>query len=96
MELSERLEKYREILKMLDISTKALVAAGFIRNEDGLRQEKFILKELLRVERALAARGKPTVQKVSGRERLVLAAELPHPETDGRWKERAEELRKEQ
>ena len=91
MKLTDRLEKYREILKMLDISTKALVEAGFIRDEDAARQEKFVLCELLRTERALGAMGRPPVPKLPGRERL---ATEPQPPSDGAWKTRTEELRK--
>lgn len=93
MELTDRLEKYREILKMLDISTKALQQAGFIRDEEARRQEKFILQELQRTERALGAMGKPPVPKLPGRERLLPAD--ANAQSDGAWKSRTEELRKE-
>ncbi|GAC1632786.1 MAG: hypothetical protein NVS9B14_06450 [Candidatus Acidiferrum sp.] len=75
MKLEERLEKYQMVLKQLDICTKELTAAGFVRDDDNKKAEKFVLSELRRTERALRAMGRAPVPQMPGRERVVPAQE---------------------
>jgi len=64
MPLTERLGKYRMVLKQFDTCTKDLAAAGFIEDRDAQKREKFTLAELRRVDRALGALGAPPVPQL--------------------------------
>lgn len=57
MKLSERLDKYRLVLKQLDLCQAELHTLGFITDADRRRIENFVIDEKLRVDRALKAFG---------------------------------------
>lgn len=57
MKFSERLEKYRLVLKQLDLCQKELHDLGFITSPDQRKLENFIDDEKGRVDRALKAFG---------------------------------------
>ncbi len=55
MKLSERLDKYRLVLRQLDLCQAELHGLGFITDADQRRIEKFVDDEKARVDRALKA-----------------------------------------
>jgi hypothetical protein len=57
LKLSEQLDRYRLILKQLDLCHSALYDFGFVTETDRDRIQKFIDFEKFRVEKALKAFG---------------------------------------
>ena len=57
MKLSERLEKYKLVLRQLDLCQKELFDCGFITTPDQRKLENFIDDEKARVDRMLKAFG---------------------------------------
>lgn len=57
MKLSERLEKYRLVLKQLDICNAELHSVGFITDSGHRKIDDFVVDEKTRIDRALKAFG---------------------------------------
>jgi hypothetical protein len=57
LKLSEQLERYRLILKQLELCHSALYDFGFVSEVDRDRIEKFVTVEKFRTDRALKAFG---------------------------------------
>jgi hypothetical protein len=82
LKLSEELERYKLILKQLDLARQRLFDLGFITEGDEFKIEKFVVAEKVRVDKMLKAFGIAHSHVPTGIP-VVDAANRVSPKTNG-------------